>query len=622
MRIFARDFLASAMGVAMPMFVAYRILEAWPQIVLEPTIPALTPLHLVYIVPLGLIVIGIRRRQFGLAAGPVAFAALIYGWTYTSLHRQAETIGAFELAPSEKWTAGRLVMPMERGCDRLCIEIAASGKYNVWVPDGDAWQSWNATRGPRCNADEPLRATRLAFSLAGYPGWCAYRKRVSEIVDALFITEYQLTGGEADRGADWPSLGTRLSSSDQPGQGYRSVTAIATAIPDFVGTVHVVSRRSYLRQQEVLVARHVVGVLTSPAERLGLWFAAGPIEVHPGFNRANYYKTILGIKPPRPEIARPPQDITELDRLEEELWRADDARNFPNARQGDDPRASMARQFARKAAMVPAEERSAVRAQTTRLLKSDSALMVMAGLLTLLGERPQDVSFAKQQILALLKSDNPAIVSITIGRVMDGFATTFGDDPDVKQAVIDVAFRDQLFEGNSALNRWNTPYSYHAIYKGYEPEVRARVRDFLVGRDQISDGQCNALLIILGKGGSRQIDQALELVASLPTRTFIPCAASLGRLRALDGKESRRALSTQTIAMVIARGKDMPIPDLDKFWMDLTVSKEDRQTTAPIFLAMLAERRAAAEQANDSEGVAILKSLQDRVQYFVMPETK
>lgn len=618
-----RDFLASAMGVAIPMFIAYRMLNlvAWPQIALEPIVPALTPLHLVYIVPLGLIVIGVRRRQFGLVAGPVAFAALVYGWTYAGLQRQAEAIEAFELAPSEKWASGGLAMPTTSGCDRLCIEIAASGKHDVWIPDGDAWQSWRATRGAKCNTDEQLRATRLAFSLAGYPGWCAYRKTSGIVDDALFISEYQLTSGEVGRGADWPSLGAWLSSSEQPGQGYRSVAAIATAIPDFRGTVHVVSRRSHLLEQEVLVARSVKGDLTSPAERLGLWFAAGPIEVHPEFSRADYYKTILGIKPPQPEIARPAYDIAELDRLERELWLADTARDFPNAPQGDDHRVNRAHTFADKAAMVPPDQRSAVRARTAQLLKSDSALMVFAGLLTLVHEQPQDVAFAKQQILALLGSDNPAIVSVAI-RAMDGFASALGDDPDIKQAVMEIAFRDTLFEGKSPLARQGNPYAYHLSYPDNAPEVRARVRDFLAGRERISEGQCNALLVVLGKGGSQQVDEALEFAATLRTETFVACASSVGRLRMLNGKESWRALSTQTLAKVIARGKDIPIPALDEFWADLTFSKEDRQIAAPIFLALLADRFSAAEQANDGQGVAILKSLQDRVQYFVVPASK
>jgi hypothetical protein len=202
---------------------------------------------------------------------------------------------------------------------------------------------------------------------------------------------------------------------------------------------------------------------------------------------------------------------------------------------------------------------------------------------------------------------------------MDGFSATLGDDPDIKQAVIDVAFRDRLFDGKSPLSRRNTPYAYHANYKDHDPEVRARARAFLVGRDRISEGQCNALLTILGAGGSRQIDEALEVVAALRSQTFISCAASLRRLRTLDGKESRRVLSTRTLATVIERGKDVPIPALDKFWMDLTVDKEDRQATASTFLAMLEKRLSVAEESDDRQGVAILKSLRERVQYFAEP---
>ena len=622
--VFVRDFLASSMGIAIPMFVAYRMLDvvAWPQVALEPIAPALTPLHLVYLIPLGLIVAGVWQRRFGLIAGPVAFAALIHGWTYVSLLRQAETIDALELAPSDQHSADNVVLPTARDCDRLCIEIAAGGRHDVWIPDGDAWQSWRATRGAKCDTDERLRATRRAFSLASYPGWCAYRNRGSEIGDAFVIAEYQLIGaGALGEGADWAVTAGWLPSSDQPDRQYNSVAEAVMAVRDFVGAMHVVSWRSSVHEPEQLIARRLAGVLTSPAERLGLWFVAGPIEIAPDFRRIDFVRAALGIRLPQPEIARFAYDITELDKLEQELWLADVARDFPNAPQGNDFRASLASKFAQKAATVRPKQRAAVRARMAQLLKSDSALMVFAGLLTLVHERPQDAVFAKQQILTLLGSDNPAIVSVAM-RAMDGFASALGDDPDIKQAVMEVAFRDTLFEGKSPLTRQGTPYAYHVSYPDYPPEVRARVRDFLAGRERISEGQCNALLVVLGKGGSQQIDEALQFVATLRIETFIACASSVRRLRTLNGKESWRALSTHTLTKVIGRGKDVPISALDEFWFDLTVSKEDRQTTAPIFLAVLADRLSAAELANDGQSVTILKSLQDRVQFFVVPASK
>jgi hypothetical protein len=625
MPTFVRDFLASWMGVAIPMFIAYRMLDvvAWPQVALEPIAPALTPLHLVYLIPLGLIVAGVWQRRFGLIAGPVAFAALIHGWTYVSLLRQAETIEALELAPSNQRSADNVVLPTARDCDRLCIEIAAGGRHDVWIPDGDAWQSWRATRGAKCDTDERLRATRLAFSLASYPGWCAYRNRGSEIGDAFVIAEYQLTGaGALGEGADWAVTAGWLPSSDQPDRQYNSVAEAVMAVRDFVGTMHVVSWRSSVHEPEQLIARRLAGVLTSPAERLGLWFVAGPIEIAPDFRRIDFVRAALGIRLPQPEIARFAYDITGLEKLEQELAHADFAKDFPSVRHGDDPRQRVARTFAEKAAAVPPTERSVTRARTARLLASDSALMVMAGLLTLVYEDPQDAAFAKQQVLALLGSDNPAIVAIVAGRVREGFAAAFADDPDVKQAIVEVAFRESLFEDKSPLARWGTPYAYRISYQDFDPGVRARARTFLANRDRISKGQCRTLLTILGTGGSRQIEEALEVVAALPTQTFAPCSASLGMLRTLGDKEARRALSTPTLATVIARGKDLPISDLDDFWMGLTVSKEDRRATAPIFLGMLAERLAVAQRANDGRGVVLLSALRDRVQYFVAPENK
>jgi hypothetical protein len=625
MPTFVRDFLASWMGVAIPMFIAYRMLDvvAWPQVALEPIAPALTPLHLVYLVPIGLIVAGVRRRRFGLIAGPVAFAVLIQGWTYMSLLRQAETIDALELAPSDRRSADNVVLPTARDCDRLCIEIAAGGRRDVWIPDGDAWQSWRATRGAKCDTDERLRATRLAFSLAGYPGWCAHRNRDSEVGDAFVIAEYQLTGaGALGEGADWAVTAGWLPSSDQPDRQYNSVAEAAMAVRDFVGTMHVVSWRPSAHEPEKLIARRLAGVLTSPAERLGLWFVAGPIEITPDFRRIDFARAALGIRLPQPEIARFAYDITELEKLEQELAHADFAKDFPSVRNGDDWRQRIAVTFAERAAAMPPTERSATRARTVRLLASDSALMVMAGLLTLVYEDPQDAVFAKQQVLALLGSDNPAIVAIVAGRVREGFAAAFADDADVKRAIVEIAFRGSLFEDKSPLARWATPYAYSTSYPDFDPAVRARVRTFLADRDRISKGQCRALLKILGTGGSRQIDEALEVVAALPTQTFAPCSAYLGMLRALGDKEARGALLTPTLATVIARGKDLPISDLDDFWMGVTVSKEDRRATAPIFLGMLAERLAVAQHANDGRGVVLLSALRDRVQYFVAPENK
>src|SRR5213593_789239 len=98
MRVFIRDFGAAFLIVAIPMLVAGWIVSLlpWPKFELGTFVPALMPLHLVYLVPAGLMIYGVRSRNGAIIAGVLASGAALYLWLAVSLFAERATIRDLE----------------------------------------------------------------------------------------------------------------------------------------------------------------------------------------------------------------------------------------------------------------------------------------------------------------------------------------------------------------------------------------------------------------------------------------------------------------------------------------------------------------------------------------------
>lgn len=573
MRVFFRDFLIAFAAVALPMVLAGLAIGLVPWI----GTPVVAPVHIVYLVPIGLLAFGARHLRYGTVAGVVTFAAAAYGWIGGGLLWQITTLHEMELHASTPPArgSGLLALPDAESCDALCVQVLASRKFNIAIPrDGD-WAIWSVVQGEACY-DEALSRSRSLFVRAGFRNMCMQHHMVEDIGNALILAEQKMPHGKpADGAADEPV-------SDAP------VTEVAGEIPGFVGTMLELRLRKSGAEQ--LVARRFIGQVESAAEGLTFTIAPGPFRVGKEADRIAFYAAATGLSfKAETEQA---DALAALSKAELALMKSD---LVTDVKSGDN-RLALASDFGRAAGRLAKANLAQAREHSVRMLDSGSPVLTHAGLIAVLSEPKPDLPFAREKLAALLRSDNPAIVGIALRRTY--YAFELANDPALKPLILEIAFRTDLFRSDTMLNsEGSAGYAELARYGAFDEDLRQRAKAFLRTESDVSKAQCRVLFRIIGVGGKAHHIEAIDTFLELPRQAFATCIYQLTALRVdRDYSERKTRLTQQQMKILTARAKELSILPLAELWHGVSWVDDDRERAGPDFIDLVSARRHDADQ--------------------------
>jgi hypothetical protein len=580
--------------VAIPMLLVGWLVGLLPSSGPDPSslVLALAPLYLVYLVPLTLLVLAVRHRRPGLVVGVAAFAIAVYAWVGAGIYLQLRDLRALEIAAQPRTSPGQglIALPTARECDRLCVQLIASGRYNVAIPDNGGWWIWSRLQGSACET-EKMTVSRVRFLHAGYSNMCMQHSTARDVPNALVLAEYRLAGkGVRDDDKDLYRDDDGIPVSGHPiandGSG---INRIAARLPGFIGTVYELSERR--GGADTVVARRFSGEISAAADAIAFSLLPGPVAIGADGDRVAFYEAATGLALTPAGVAGPADARQIFDRAEQELMKADLAHDFAER----DARIALAESFGRAAGDMAKVDPALVRERIERFLASGLPLLTHAGLLALYYEPERDLPFIERHLLALLERDDPVIVNITLRRIRGAFSRgdfNLADDPDIKRGIMELAFHDELFESGSKLARGGTAYLESLSYGTVEEPMRARVKAFLLEHEGISSEQCDALFRILATDA--KLSESIAVLVALPAASFATCTGQLRWLRRPHGGPVSGYLDRQQIAALMTRARELDAEGLWSLWQGIRLTDQDKDRAAPAMLDLIAALRHGA----------------------------
>jgi hypothetical protein len=602
MRTFIRQFLPAFLVTAAPLFLAAWVthLLNWPRIDGVASLVPLAPLYLAYLIPIGLLLHGIRFRNDPMTAGVIAGCAAFWlsaGW---SLQMQRRAIAAVTLVAAPQPPSSFLILDT-RTCDALCVQILATSDYQVALKRHSDWLIYRRGEGSACATS---LATTALFLSAGYPDTCALEEQRKASPDGIVINEHEFAG------KGLPRKGTFPSDRRKSGLEYRwdnpTIEEIARQVPAFVGTLIEGAIRADGKDE--LVERRFIGRLESATELMTLSLAPGPLDVGRAPDRAAIYSRLLGLDLD-PASRSGPLPLSEiLDRLEAlMLAAAPPESSVPS----DDLRRSMTRRFG---ALAHAAEGDAISsaARIQRLLKSDKPVLVYAALNSM--AEPHDMNLVKPALTALIDGDNPDIVAIAARRADEQFGLR--DDPEIRKRVVEIPFRTELFQRESELTPMppGSPSKRESRFEvvslpgqnrgrsvTHEHSYRRRAVSLLTAAPNLIPGHCDLLLRIVSRGedAERSEREAFEALLATQPDTFVAC---MQRLKSQHHRLFRElAPSDQQVLILRDRAALLPSDALFGYWQRFLSKPDARKLSDIRLLAIVAERLAEDERSRTLE---------------------
>lgn len=594
MRAFARNFSASFLATAIPMLLAGWIvgLLPWPRFQFASFLPALAPLHLAYLVPIALLLYGWRGRNAGIIAGVLGFGAAVYLWLASSLHSQLHVIRDLESipAPPPAGSERMLILPNARYCDVLCVQVLATGDYQVALPERPAWMIYRRAEGDSCEEKTALR-TKLIFVTRGYVGMCASKTKINAMPDGVVIAEYKLAG-KGNRSDDIQRDPDDWSIVEHPRENaFAPVGRFARHIPGFIGELYERSVRIDGREQ--LLERRFRGTLVSAAELLTFSLAPGPIPVGDQFERAAFYGRALGLPLSNAQRPGPAKLETLFDILERELMAA------PPDLEVLDDRAifAVAGAFGGLARHAQIGEAVIVRSHIQRALQSQRAALVDAGLYAM-GEPPTaDLVEAEAAVGSLLESDNPAIVANALRKA--SFQFRIRNRPEIRRRVLEIPFRAALFTKESSLTK-HGPSSPVAGAADRDEAYRKRAVEYLLSASYLIPGHCDILLSIIARDDEVRKREALATFLATRPSVYAVCAA-VSRRAIRNDLFATDELTDRQIAILGDRANLITNGALLRYWRQFLSSERARALSDDHMVGLVQKRLDLAMQSRNRD---------------------
>jgi hypothetical protein len=598
MRILVRDFLASNVIVVIPFLIAgwgVSVLS-WPKLALAASLPALLPLHLVYLVPIGLLVHGVRARNLGVVAGVLAAGAGLYLWLAYTLWAQYRVIREIEsttIAPAPDTAPPMLLMDSKAGCDELCVQVLAAGGRDIAIAHAGKWWIYRRAEGEACEQNSAL-TTRLMFLTRGYLGLCAQVLKTDLKPDGILVAEYSLDGkGNRTDDAVKVRQGGDLVVEHPVKNELAPIHAIAMQLPGFVGNIY--ERGVRLGGGDRTIEKRFDGTLSLPGELLTFSLAPGPIRLGSLETRAEIYRRALDR--PLKNVERPGPEVlnTLFDVLERELMVAP---AHVDVRQ-DSPAFTVADAFGRLSSYSDSAEAPVVRARIDRFLRSDRAALIDAGLYAMSIAKVHDPAEIEDAVQRLLESGNPAVVANALRKAVYYFE--IDDRPEVRRRILEIPFRPELLAKGSPLAPEQESVA-QLIARRFSPnsdllmgqlEADAayirRATEYLRTAAYITTGHCEILLSIMAhrrdEAGKRA---ALDALLASEPPVFSSCISVLqGRGRNLLPSEN---LDQAQVAALVARADLVPSWVLVAYWRQFLSSKEARARRDEQMISLVRDR--------------------------------